>query len=289
MTLREIRELLPLFAAGSLSPQEKKVVEEELSKSNELQEELLFWRQARAISLSESRAAAEHPTAEEITSYARGELRDNKLRSSVESHVQTCQSCSKDLKVGIETYLPGVAKVARASLLESTFQILRRFKLTYAIPILTALIVCILLFWPAPPHLPPSVTPPANHVRFTLHYDSAVRDPNKQFRVPSLTIMGHDQVVDFTIFIPHSGIDGVRYSLDLVDPSGLWGQLSDTVMALRFHETLDTLNIEIHRAQFTQPSGLYRLHITEKLPSTAKEILPEEYIYQFELVSQNGQ
>ena len=75
MTVNEIRELLPFFAANSLQAAERDAVEEALENSEELRKELEFWRHAKHATLINAETRAEgHVSSVQIVDYARGAI-----------------------------------------------------------------------------------------------------------------------------------------------------------------------------------------------------------------------
>jgi hypothetical protein len=97
----DIRSLLPLYVAGSLTPEQMRAVASRLKADPELQTDLQFWLSIAQVERQRESADGQgHTTPELLAGFADepGGLQDNE-RQEIESHLSSCPTCRDDLRM----------------------------------------------------------------------------------------------------------------------------------------------------------------------------------------------
>lgn len=101
MTAEEARDLLPLYVAGTLAPDQRRDVESMLSADATLRADLHFWRSVSQITRSrENRGPGGHVDSQTLVQYADGDSAiDQYTRDGILSHLHDCPDCRNDLEL----------------------------------------------------------------------------------------------------------------------------------------------------------------------------------------------
>lgn len=296
MTVNEIRELLPFYAANSLHGEKLKNVEEALKDSEELRKELEFWRHAKHATLVNAEARAEgHASSFQIVDYARGAISDTSTRLEIESHIQSCDSCRKTYDV-IKSLQP---KTTPLLLVQKAFrlsEILPKFRLAYFVPALAVILIAI-IFWlnrgkeaqqqitkvpneVVPVPMEPSIQRRTIAVAFTYAGASRNLKPTKE-TIPTVVVAADVDSILFEIPVQHSMITEY-YEARVFSPGVRASSLFDSLRISSRSGELDLLTWRLGVSSF-QHDGVYVLKVKEFLRKEKRKYEPEEYEYRFEV------
>jgi hypothetical protein len=284
MTLGELKELLPFYVAGTLEPEEKKLVEEALSQSKELQEELDDWKAMQLVVKADAAyQKAGHLSTEETIYYIEDSSRINQVRlSEIETHLQNCDSCNSEIEILQATYpkqtlIKNIAEHLQ-KLVDAVRELSRPARIAYAIPVLAAAVVIAVLL------IRPMFSPTAELVPFTLTDQSLTRSGTRGTtteELSTLTLKSKIRKINMIFILQKSGIQGVRYTLSLEPTRGKAIALSDTIVPVISDLNVDTLKFSLDRTTFGATEGKYQLNATEVLPDGS---VGEAFHQQFNVV-----
>lgn len=101
LTVEEVRELLPLYAAGGLTSDQRREVESMLRADPALNSELAFWRSVAQISRHRSQPeSVEHVDPEALVHFAEEpSVIGNDQRALIEAHLRACPDCRTELSM----------------------------------------------------------------------------------------------------------------------------------------------------------------------------------------------
>ncbi|HEY6191108.1 MAG TPA: hypothetical protein VI215_02145 [Bacteroidota bacterium] len=280
MNPEEIRKLIPFFVAGTLDPEERKIVEEELRRSPELEDEVKYWRNARRALLSEEeQAREEHLTPANIIDYIEEKLSGDHF-ATVERHLSRCESCNEDVKAIRDTYGTEARPIPGARTGDGILEILRSVRLSYVLPAIAAATLAVFLIVK---HYSPRQ---ADHLRIVLGYQPQLRGPEEQ--VISRFVIGQDtRFVNFVLAVPHTAIASTRYAAWLANPDGLDRLLAKELQPAVVTANEDTVKVSVGMEVFPR-DGIYSLSISEMAESLPPGAEPQEYLFRFSL-SKSGE
>jgi len=290
MDRNELIKLIPLYVANSLSDNDRKLVEREIASSEEMKEDLRFWKLAHEVVRAHlSTTAGEHPSSEAIVTFVLG-LGSPESRAIVDTHLISCEECRSDVQIIQDIHEQiypheAVAKPAGGKQIPHRTEdngISHRWRssrrIIYAVPVLATIIVLFFLLRPSPSEPPPIHE---EHQFLTLLYRVALRDPGSEVEIPILKLNPMVTHIDFIIQIPKSGLEAVRYSASLLAPTGTRTMVSDSLLANTGLGQFDTLRVQSQTHFFHPHQDPYELIVTEILPSEFRDLTPEEYRYSF--------
>lgn len=295
MTVNEIRELLPFYAANTLQGEELKAVEEALKDSEELREELEFWRYAKHATLIKAQAQEEgHASSVQIVDYARGIISDSSARLRIENHIQSCDQCVKVYDL-IKSLQPEVFPAFRLKPAKYP-SFFSKFKLAYFIPALAIILIAI-TFWltrekedqqqitQAPFKVAPAPKESSvqrRTIAFAFTYAGASRNlkPMKN-NIPTIIIAGDVDSILFEIPVQHSMI-AEYYEAKLFSPGARTPSLFDSLRMTSRGGELDLLTWQLGVGSL-QRDGVYALKVKEFLIKEKRKYEPEEYEYKFQV------
>lgn len=301
MTLEELKELLPLFVAGSLTEAQRNTVKDALEKYPELAQELRFWEAMKRVGAVDlARIAERHISSEQTVRYAESSLPAGDERLYVESHLQSCDSCREEFELVRQMSEGDVIKESPAAAKSSSGSwLMRMFRPAIVIPVV-ALMAAVGIFLSTNDevrkpvaHIPearesaavvPPKSPPVKHIALVLQYAGTVRDPQARKKITSVLVLDRaTTAVDLTVPVEHSAITD-SYVFDLLQPSGKRTTLPDTLQPVHFRNQLDALRLTIDVSAISD-FGRYKLRVREILNPRVRGIDPEEYLYEFEVRS----
>ncbi|MBI5215099.1 MAG: zf-HC2 domain-containing protein [Ignavibacteriae bacterium] len=276
-----MKHLIPPYVAGTLSQDEKKLVDHELKTSDELRQELSFWLHARVATESHFEYLQEgHVASETITAYAEGTIKSESERETVEQHLNQCTSCSDEVALVRKTILPVASEVQRpnqkevTSLFERLFGQL--FKPVIAVPVgIIAVIFFVII-------INRQLEQIGRSVSVTLEYQSVPRGNNGN-RLPELNLSQDVTMVEATLIVPEPS-QASWYSVQLVPPSGVAIPLIDTLKNYSNEGGSVRLKIEIPVRNFTQSNEKYTITVQELSSTPEEQFSGEMYEMQFRAV-----
>lgn len=281
MNIEDLKHLIPPYVAGTLSQDEKKLVDHELKTSDELRQELSFWLHARVATESHFEYLQEgHVASETITAYAEGTIKSESERETVEQHLNQCTSCSDEVALVRKTILPVASEVQRpnqkevTSLFERLFGQL--FKPVIAVPVgIIAVIFFVII-------INRQLEQIGRSVSVTLEYQSVPRGNNGN-RLPELNLSQDVTMVEATLIVPEPS-QASWYSVQLVPPSGVAIPLIDTLKNYSNEGGSVRLKIEIPVRNFTQSNEKYTITVQELSSTPEEQFSGEMYEMQFRAV-----
>jgi hypothetical protein len=259
--------------ANTATDDERRIVESELNRSDELKQELHMLQRVRAIAVAREEFQKEgHLTPEEIVLYAEGTLA-GKAFAAAERHLATCDSCRSEVTTIKETYaaqpIPTVRRQKRNVLLE----FFTSLKPAVVIPALAAVVICSILVFR---HFS---TPDAGAIRFALNYQPQLRG-SEESALPHLEVMEKSADIDFVIAIPHTSILSTRYTVVLENPDGTLQSIAEGVQAVAGSATSDTVRVTIGSNRFLG-DGTYTIKVRESAGSLPGGVEAQELPIRF--------
>jgi hypothetical protein len=273
MDLEKIRGLLPFYVNGTLTPDERALVEEALASSIELQRELRFWERA-ADALHETRG---HLTAQQIVERAEGKTpADN--RKTQDLHLARCTECNELLHTTQATLLSTGA--GEQSPPRTRFAVWK-----YAVAAIFLFAVIVIVVRDAPPLYPDAQQPPIPDITeirtipsITLTYQPVMRASDG--RQPALvTLNDTDSLIHVRFAIPRTTVDGIQYSLWREQDRGKRELIAEGLGRSGHGGNFDTVAVDVSRSNLPAPHQQLRLVIREELPTGASALTPEEYSF----------
>ena len=281
MNLQELLELIPFYVAGTLDPDEKRLVEQELPNSTELQEAVRFWRQAqKAIIASEEYARKGHLSPDTLIQYVEGNLGVVEM-NTVEQHISECANCREETDSITEMYSrleapPVLQRVKEAlhSSLDYVLEYLRPPRLAYAVPALLVIIISTaVLIW----HTRETA---AIETLFELPYQEITRAAGKT-ELPKFEIGKKTEIINMVILVPHLAIDSLQYMLSLTTPSGRAMPFRSTITPILSGSNYDTVRVTLTQIHFAAGSGEYKITLTANPPIPLEGAATLKYDYRF--------
>jgi anti-sigma factor RsiW len=300
MTLDDLKDLLPLYVAGSLSAEQRAAVDEALKQYPELRVERRFWEGMRQATLLDAGPAEEgHLTSEQLVQYAEGMLPAGEERLHVEYHLQGCASCRDELS--IVRQMPEESRTPRESAeVKKPFFFVKGSGVFRPALVFGALAIVLLggiylisrdqpsqqaTLPPAPRETATVVPPRAEHIRriaYVVPFSGPMREPfTTRSGTPALMLNDSIALIDLFVPVEHSAI-AAGYIIHITSPAGVRAQLVDSVLPRGRGGNLDTLLVTVKREQF-MPGGRYVLHVRETIKGGVTDIEPEEYRYEFDV------
>jgi hypothetical protein len=266
MEKEEIRQLLPFYAAGTLSPEERRLVAQELEGAHDLQLELEFWQLTREAIVARARFAAEgHPSASELEEYESWTLKDAKRRQQIENHLRACNMCweaydlLKEIPDG-EHYRP--------TLLEKARKVLASIRMAYAVPALATMLVAAILMYR---EFTPSDEERTAYI--ALEYTLKTRDQSAG-TLPVLTLTDKTQEIVVTIAVPHNHEMKARYNIALQQEGESLAQLAASLPPFFRGLPDDSMRVTVRKQRFEGRHGMHELFISEDPASIDENPLP---------------
>jgi hypothetical protein len=291
MEYSEIKKLIPFYIAGTLEPEEKKLVEDALGGSDELGSEFAFWLKVREVVAQHStRLTEQHLTPEQIIGY----IEDNYLRNIpeleiIESHIKTCADCRLDIETLRNTYphpIDGrkkqVVNFSEKPVSDNRLEMLlsRKFVDVFAIAAVILIIVLTLLTTFNIGNKIP--LPEKRYKELVLLYQNYTRGDNRE----EPTILVDDSLTagaSVLLTIPHSEIDSLRYDISLKTSAGIIISIATGLKAAQSDTTSDTLHFLIDRNIYSGSVGDYIVTVKEILPKPLSHLTPELYCFTFKI------
>jgi hypothetical protein len=276
MDLERIRELLPFYANGTISPEERQLVDDALASIEDLRKELHFWQHAAEY----LHGKGEHLSAQQIVDHARGTLPGN-VRAAQDQHLALCPECS-DLFRQTQASLSSLAAERPATSLTGY----RRSIWKYAVAAAVAFAVILVIVRDAPPlhqDLPgpqptpaPVVSQTLTIASLTLTYQPMLRSSGNQ-RPTLIALQKGDSLIRLRFAIPRTTVEGLRYSLWRELDQNKGAMIAEGLVRSGRGEIYDTVAVDVNRSNLPAPHQQLRLIIREELPPGASELTPEEY------------
>jgi hypothetical protein len=272
MELREVKELLPLYAANALSSEERTAVDDALKSSKELNTELAFWRKAQLTADSHAAyARAQHLSSELIVDYAERAITDHQLRSTIESHLQRCDECRDEYEMILQT-MPKLEthRQITPSMIERLQGFVASFKPVYVLRALAVLVAVIVLWRGIEKRFD------ENTARFVIPFQEQLRTEDES--LPILTLDESVKRVQLVLCIPHDSLVSTQYTAILSTPAGTSIALPETFSKIIASQT-DSIRINL-TADMLHAEGEYALNLDEvpsSLPPGASAFRPEPY------------
>jgi hypothetical protein len=278
MELDEAKQLIPLYVANTLTPEEKAEVDEALKISKELSDELAFWRKAQLAAQAHAEyVREEHLSSEQIVDYAEGVMSDPKLRSEIESHLQACKDCREEYDMIVLTLpAPETRRQITPSFIEKAREFLAPFKPVYVLTV-AAMIVGVIMLWRSFETKDSGFISDENTVHLVLPFQLQVRGRGEE-SLPTVTVNTSVKWLHLIACLPHDSLTATKYSATLSTPQGkmmtIPGTFSKVVSPL-----MDSLKLSLDAA-LLQVEGEYTVSISEvpsSLPPGASPFPPEPY------------
>jgi len=146
MEVSKLKELLPFYDSGMLSPNEKAEIARALLKSKDLKKDLEFWRQVRQVLFMRGEYEGHgHPDAKQLVKYVERTFTGD--RAELERHLQMCDQCKGELELIEKTYPDkGTSRPHRAPILNLFPTYIKKLRPVYALPIAAILLVALLMW-----------------------------------------------------------------------------------------------------------------------------------------------
>lgn len=278
MDMHSVRDLLPFYVNGTLTPEERRLVDEALAASEELHEDLLFWQRA-ASTLHEAQG---HLTAARIVERAQGRT-PNSDRAAQDRHLEVCPDC-RDLLERTAGSLSTPAETGSSSPRSRN----RKGIWMYAAAAVFVAAIVLVVAHDAPPHdsqqphLQPNpeagITSPIAIRSITLIYRPVMRSSNH--RQPAhVALRGLDSLVLVRFIIPQSSVDEIRYTLRVEREGGSKTIIGEGIGRSGHGKINDTLAVTVTRRDLPAPRHRLRYIVREEMPPDASGMTPEEYIF----------
>ncbi len=291
MDTKDLKELLPFFVAGSLSPAEREQVEEALNTSETLRKELGFWRQAEAVVRARhDLEKAGHLNARDIVDRAMGGASSDRLLS-IDNHLQFCSMCSEELALVTQSVKTlGTVKYTPFRILPGWAKSIR---IVYAFPALVVVVAMVLIIFNSTNQQQPSASAPTHHpipvakspaepaatASLSLTYHLEVRSTSHR-EIPTLTLENGQTHVKLSVAIPHNAADGIRYNVSLASHDAKPLQIQELVRRYASGEAYDSLQFVVSRNLLPLSGQPVTLTISEVLPPDLRGLTPEEYSFE---------
>lgn len=278
MNIEELKHLIPLYVAGTLSPEEKDWVEQELKTSEELQQEVSFWLHASVAAQSHFTYLAEgHLPSETITAYAEGRIGSPNERQMVETHIRQCESCREEVELLKQTLVPTgqkqVVPLPEPGFLE---QLLGKFfkpALAFSVVVIAAFIFVLVI------NRKPEFV--RNTAFLTLEYQTIPRDPGKN-HLPVLSLTNEITNVTLTLIIENPS-QPTWYNILLVPSIGAAIPL-DTLRTFTQKGKNVQLQVDVPLHHFSSATEQYTMSVHELSPTGDEQFEGEIYEMQFRVV-----
>jgi hypothetical protein len=275
MELHEVKQLIPLYVANTLTPEEKAEVDEALKVSKELNDELAFWRKAQGTAQAYAEhAARKHLLPEQIVDYAERMVNDPTLQSQIESHLQACKDCREEYDMIMLTIpKPETRHAITPSIIERVRDSVASFKPVYVLPV-AAMIIGVVLFWSI---LEKGEITGDNAARLVLPFQSQLRGRDDE-SLPTVTVGPSVKWLQVTACLPHDSLAATKYVATLSTPEGKEIAIPGSHLKV-VSSPMDSLTLSLE-ASLLKVEGEYTLNIAEvvsSLPPGASPFRPEPY------------
>ena len=285
MELHEAKQLIPLYVADTLSSAERAEVDEALKASKELNDELAFWRKAQLAAQAHAEyARKEHLSSEQIVDFAERAVTDPKLRSEIESHLQTCKECAEEYDMIMKT-IPEREQAwqTKPTIVEMVQRLVGSLKPLYVIPVAVMLIAGIMV-WRSfdtknntPGMASNEISVPKNTLRLVLPFQPQMRGRDEE-SLPTVTVNNSVKWIHLTACVPHDSLTATKYTATLSTPEGKTIAIPETFSKV-VSPLMDSLKLNLE-AELFQVEGEYTLNIAEvpsSLPPGASPFPSEPY------------
>jgi hypothetical protein len=265
MTEEEIRQLIPLYVAKTLGPEEQKAVEEGLRQWPELQKDLEFWTNTSSAVLAQATFEAEaHPSAEDLVAYTEWTLKEPARRLEIERHMRECTTCSEAYSLLRDT--EEIRPIPGPSLLDRVKELAKSLKFVYVVPTLAlaALVAVILvprLLWP----------PETAHLILT--YEPETREVST-LPLQVLQLNATTEDVKFMFAFPHNAATTATYDVGLQQDQSSIETLFTAMKPLHQGLPNDSLTVTVPAKRLAGSAREYRIVITENPGSIQGPPLP---------------
>ena len=281
MTRDEIRHLLPLYAAGTLSAEERDAVEEELRRSPDLREEYREWESIRNVVVASAEYAALHLAPAVIVSFAEGNLIGAELDVAA-SHLKNCAACANELDIVRKTLAVPDHPLESARTTSQHIGIRKKIAVLFTMPkarwafaVAVLGIICLFIFFP---HI---FSPRQTDLSIDLTYIPVLRGESP-LKTPTIVLSPGLERIRFTIHLPLSGIAGTRYSIAvLTPPLNATIQLPETLVTLTQTNSIVTVQLFMG-VDFFGLQGHYEFIFKEEFHSIPEGVEPRSYSVPFE-------
>ncbi len=272
MELHEAKQLIPMYVANTLTPEEKAEVDEALKVSKELNDDLAFWRKAQLAAQVHAEYATQHLSSEQIVDYAERAVSDPRLRSQLESHLQACKDCREEYEMIVQTMPePEARRQMTPGMIEKIRGFITSLKPAYVLPAL-AVIIGVVVLWRGIE----MKSVDENTARFVLPFQGQMRTEDES--LPNLALNESVKQVQFVLCIPHDSLVSTKYTATLTTPAGTTITLPETFSKVVTPLT-DSLIINL-ASESLRVEGEYTLNLAEvpsSLPPGASPFPPEPY------------
>jgi hypothetical protein len=294
MDLQDIRDLLPFYAAGTLTGGERDRVEEALKTSPALQEELAAWERIRDVVIEEGAArSGGHLSAKQFVDRAMGMVTGTDL-TVLDDHLRSCTECSTimDLVMGTsvsrQEELEGRKLVSRWKVLP-----LRRASL-FAVTATVLVIAAFIIFrnrteqGPVTSHppetiatlTPDSTQPNTEPMVVALTYRPMVRSAGRAMEYIEVP-REKERAVQLIAAIPRNRVVGIRYRVTISRDHREHPVVADSVQRFGSGRTYDSLAVLVPRNAFPAAGTNVVITLREILPLSLHDLTPEEYRFEF--------
>lgn len=278
MDIIEIKKLIPFYIAGTLDAEEYQEVEDAIQNFSELQTEVEFWKRAlKAIHWQTLQQSAGHLTREQIVQSAEG----NRLQDfSVENHLQTCTQCREVIEIIRSTYSPIETKQTGSDEKSLSFQSSFHMRMRYVYATAAIFLVAFLSILLMEREKPETQEQKPVYAQLVLSYNHSIRSATK-IDTTVLTLNPSISGINLTVYVPHSTISSLRYSLTLRSPSNILTPIAEQAEANRVDDKIDYVQTNVMKDLLRNEDGVYHLIVKEMIPPSYDGIFPETYEYLF--------
>jgi hypothetical protein len=159
------------------------------------------------------------------------------------------------------------------------------YRSVYTYAAAAVIIIGVILLLPKREKEPEEIVSRQNiYANLELPYQSLTRGAMPT-EMPVLALDSAATQVRLTVYVPHTSIDTLSYSLILVSPSQLQQSLPEYFLPVRSDASMDAMQVTIMRALFIEVPGTYSLVVQEVLPVSMADLTPDSYTYTFRVVN----
>lgn len=283
MEISEIKKLIPFYVAGTLDEVERKLVENALKESKELQKEVEFWLKAQAIVEYHSQFYQEgHLTPEQIVIAAESGIKSiQTAHPDLIRHLQECEHCRHDVEMIKSTYpVEETVSIPKKHQEYLRTGYVGRFKFADVFAAAAVILIIVTFFFTDFNKQKIPSIPQEHYANLILSYNQSTRG-DASTEIPILALDSNTTRINIVVYVPHSEIDSLRYAVAISLPSGADITISNELLPSRFDSTFDTIRFEVGREFFKTVPTKYRLTLSEILPPSKSYLTPESYIFTF--------
>jgi hypothetical protein len=292
MDLQEIRELIPFYAAGTLTDAERSRVEEALKSSFALQEELAAWERIRDVVIAGASATVEgHLSPKQFVDRAMGMGTGAELLA-LDDHLRSCSECSNIMDLVMGSALTGQEEAGgREAHRRWTVTSLRRVSLI-AITAAVLVVVALTIYKdrtergavPLPPEtvsalIPDSARSTTEPMAVSLTYRPTVRSASHDMEYIEV-VRGEERDIQFIVAVPRNAVHGIRYRVTISRDHSESTVVADSAQRFASGKSYDSLAVLVPHAAFPPAGTIAIITFREILPTALRDLTSEEYRFE---------